>query len=106
MFVNCSYGTGAIMAVPAHDSRDFEFATAFNLPIRVVVAPRKEGVLDSEIAYTGDGSMVNSSYESIGVDLNGLPNTEAAAKITEWLEAIGQGKRQVFCDLYRQRKPR
>lgn len=86
------------MAVPAHDSRDFEFATAFSLPIRTVVAQREEdGVLDDGNAYTGNGTVVNSSYGSVGLDLNGLPSTEANAKVTEWLESIGQGKRQVPC---------
>ncbi|CAM6102504.1 unnamed protein product [Calypogeia fissa] len=94
-YVLGSYGTGAIMAVPAHDSRDFEFATAFDLPIRYVVAQGEDGVLDDKSAYTGGGNIINSSYGSMGIDLNGLPTTEAGVKVTEWLEQIGQGKRQV-----------
>lgn len=93
------------MAVPAHDSRDFEFATAFDLPIRCVVAQGDDEALNGGSAYTGSGIMINSSPGSSGVELNGLSNTKAAAKVTEWLELTGQGKRQVlllclFCFCY------
>lgn len=80
------------MAVPAHDSRDFEFAVTFKLPMRLVVSPGDGKEWDQEKAYSGDGQLVNSSYE---VDLNGLSTSKAGAKVVEWLEQKGLGKRQV-----------
>ncbi|BBN06620.1 leucyl-tRNA synthetase [Marchantia polymorpha subsp. ruderalis] len=94
-YVLGSYGTGAIMAVPAHDTRDYEFAVRFDLPIRVVVSSGEEDALVDKRAYAGEGTIVNSSLVSSGVELNGLPNNEAAEKITQWLEESGKGKRQV-----------
>ncbi|CAK9236582.1 unnamed protein product [Sphagnum troendelagicum] len=91
-YVLGSYGTGAIMAVPAHDSRDHEFALAFGLPMRLVVSPREGQDWDQKKAYAGDGLLVNSSYE---IDLNGLSTVEAGMKVTTWLEKIGLGKKQV-----------
>ncbi|KZO01389.1 leucine--tRNA ligase [Bacillus badius] len=84
-YVLMSYGTGAIMAVPAHDERDYEFAQMFNLPIREVVAG---GEVDKE-AYTGDGEHVNSDF------LNGLNKEEAIQKMIEWLEEKGIGTKKV-----------
>ncbi|WP_411953695.1 leucine--tRNA ligase [Alkalibacillus sp. S2W] len=83
-YVLMSYGTGAIMAVPAHDERDYEFATAFDLPIVEVVSG---GDIDQE-AYVEDGPHVNSDF------LNDLYTNEAIEKAIEWLEANGYGKRQ------------
>ncbi|MCL2055323.1 MAG: leucine--tRNA ligase [Oscillospiraceae bacterium] len=82
-YVLMSYGTGAIMAVPGHDTRDYEFAKAFNLPIIEVV---KGGNIEVE-AFTdcATGIMVNSGF------LDGLPVEEAKAKITAWLEEKGLG---------------
>ena len=83
-YVLAGYGTGAIMAVPAHDSRDLEFAQKFKLPINVVVqAPEGE----ESIGFTGSGTAVNSDF------LDGLPTPEAKRTITAWLEekALGQG---------------
>ena len=74
-YVLMSYGTGAIMAVPAHDERDYEFAKKFDLPISEVVAG---GDVEKE-AYTGDGEHVNSDF------LNGLNKEEAITKMIEWL---------------------
>ena len=74
-YVLNSYGTGAVMAVPSGDQRDFEFATKFNLPITPVV----EG-FNGEEAYTEDGAHVNSGF------LDGLNIKEAKAKMVEWLE--------------------
>jgi hypothetical protein len=91
-YVLGSYGTGAIMAVPAHDSRDHEFALAFGLPMRLVVSPREGQDWDQKKAYAGDGLLVNSSYE---IDLNGLSTVEAGMKVTAWLEKMGLGKKQV-----------
>ena len=84
-YVLASYGTGAIMAVPAHDARDLEFAQKFELPIRVVVeAPEGES-----LGFVGDGTSVESGF------INGLPTPEAKAKINDWLEANGKGERMV-----------
>lgn len=80
------------MAVPAHDSRDHEFALAFGLPMRLVVSPREGQDWDQKKAYAGDGLLVNSSYE---IDLNGLSTVEAGMKVTAWLEKMGLGKKQV-----------
>jgi leucyl-tRNA synthetase len=88
-YVLISYGTGAIMAVPAHDQRDWEFATKFSLPIVEVVSG---GEIDKE-AFTGDGELVNSPL------INGLPVPEAKAKITGWLEERGLGKGAVHYKL-------
>jgi len=84
-YVLAGYGTGAIMAVPGHDSRDYEFATQFNLPIVEVVSG---GDLASE-AYTGDGAHVNSDF------LNGLHNTEAIATMIKHLEETEKGRAKV-----------
>ncbi len=84
-YVLASYGTGAIMAVPAHDERDYEFAKTFNLPIREVVAG---GNIEEE-AYTGDGEHVNSEF------LNGLGKEEAIKQMIAWLETNNYGKKQV-----------
>ncbi|PKR78149.1 leucine--tRNA ligase [Halalkalibacillus sediminis] len=83
-YVLMSYGTGAIMAVPAHDERDYEFAKKFELPIVEVVA----GGNVEEEAYTGDGEHVNSGF------LNGLGKEEAITKAIDWLEEEGVGKRE------------
>lgn len=84
-YVLASYGTGAIMAVPAHDERDYEFAKQFDLPIKEVVAG---GDVEKE-AYTGDGEHVNSDF------LNGLNKEEAIEKIIAWLEEKGIGTKKV-----------
>ncbi|KAJ4752744.1 Leucine--tRNA ligase [Rhynchospora pubera] len=88
------YGTGAIMAVPAHDLRDFDFASKFELPIVKVVAPTA-ATFELSGAYADDGIMVNSSNASSGLDLSGLSNKEAASKVIQWLEHTGQGKKKV-----------
>jgi leucyl-tRNA synthetase len=90
-YVLASYGTGAIMAVPAHDTRDFEFATKFNLPIIQVVQPP-----DPKTDWRGfvdDGTSVNSTGPEISI--TGLPTPEAKKKITAWLETKGLGKKMV-----------
>ncbi len=78
-FVLASYGGGAVMAVPAHDERDYEFASKYDLPIIRVI----EG---GELPYTGDGVLINSE------EFNGLPNSEAKTKIIELFEKKGIGK--------------
>ncbi|MDK7200194.1 MULTISPECIES: leucine--tRNA ligase [Corynebacterium] len=89
-YVLIGYGTGAIMAVPAHDERDYEFATAFGLPIREVVAG---GDIAKE-AYVGNGTCVNSANDS-GLDINGLDKDTAIATVIEWLEKEGAGHEKV-----------
>jgi len=84
------YGTGAIMAVPAHDTRDYEFAKTFGLPITEVVS----GGNVEEEAWTEDGALVNSANDK-GLDLNGLNKAEAIAKAIEWLEKDGSGREKV-----------
>lgn len=90
-YVLASYGTGAIMAVPAHDTRDFEFAQKFNLPIVQVVQPP-----DSKThwqGFTDDGTAVNSANAQISLD--GLSTAEAKKKITAWLESKGLGRKTI-----------
>ena len=85
-YVLADYGTGAIMAVPAHDQRDLDFARAMKLPVRVVVETGEEDPNESGVATIGDGQLINSE------SLNGLSKTEAIASITEVLAARKLGK--------------
>ena len=89
------YGTGAIMAVPAHDHRDFEFARAFDLPITQVVSA--DGVAEPTEEWTEalacDGIGVNSSNDEVSLD--GLGTTEAKTRVIEWLESKGLGRHRV-----------
>jgi leucyl-tRNA synthetase len=85
-YVLADYGTGAIMAVPAHDQRDLDFARAMKLPVRTVVETGEEDPMTSGVATHGDGVMINSGT------LNGLKKVEAIAAITQELEAKGLGK--------------
>ncbi|AEB46447.1 MULTISPECIES: leucine--tRNA ligase [Micromonospora] len=88
-YVLAGYGTGAIMAVPAQDERDWDFAEVFELPIVRTVAP-PEG-FDGK-AYTGDGPAINSAAPDRGLDLNGLGVADAKARIIAWLEETGNGQ--------------
>jgi len=105
-YVLASYGTGAIMAVPAHDERDFEFAKKFGVGIRCVIKPREpdflnffngdivhaeyvDAILNGKECFTWDGTMVNSDF------LNDLTVDEAKTKMIEWLEENNFGKRKV-----------
>ena len=95
-YVLMDYGTGAVMAVPAHDERDFFFAKKYNLPIRIVINPvDKDGnpekivVEEMEGAYTLNGNLVNSG------EFDGTKNAEAKIKITEKLKKEGKGKKTV-----------
>ena len=87
-FVLPEYGTGAVMAVPAHDQRDFEFAKEYGLPIKVVITPEGEELQPDQLtqAYEGDGTMVNSG------PFSGMPNREGMDKIVLKLESLSLGK--------------
>jgi leucyl-tRNA synthetase len=107
-YVLTGYGTGAIMAVPAHDQRDFEFAKQFDLPIKAVVMPNEKWLADHEVsaegyaaapgaleeAFTGEGVNINSANEEVSLDA--LPTLQAKQTITDWLmhKEIGQAKVQ------------
>ena len=87
-YVLFGYGTGAIMAVPSGDERDFEFATKFKLPI-IKVVERPEGMEDDSPCYVGEGTMVNSG------PFTGRPSSEVREEINDWLEQQGYGKKKV-----------
>ncbi|MCB0354839.1 MAG: leucine--tRNA ligase [Bdellovibrionales bacterium] len=98
-YVLMSYGTGAVMGVPAHDERDFDFARKFQIPIRPVICPEAEemkvqhAVKDGEIAWTGPGVMLpNHSEVFVELELLAKPNSEAASEIVGWLEKQGKGQ--------------
>lgn len=84
-YVLASYGTGAVMAVPAHDERDYEFATKFNLPIKAVIEDNGEVI----VPFFGNGKHINSDF------INGLNNEEAIAKVIEFLEENKVGRSKV-----------
>ncbi len=95
------YGTGAIMAVPAHDERDFEFAQEFDLPIQCVVQPPDGWLRDRSLsadtpadewpeAYVGEGVNVNSASGEVSLD--GLATADAKQRIAEWLDTVGRGR--------------
>jgi leucyl-tRNA synthetase len=86
-YVLPSYGTGAVMAVPAHDQRDFEFAKKYNLPIRVVIAPPDWDNKELDSAWVEAGTMVNSGQ------FNGMPTGKAFGGICDYMESKGWGKR-------------
>ena len=90
-FVLAEYGTGAVMGVPAHDQRDFDFARKYNLPLRVVIQPEGQTLDPASMteAYPDPGTMVNSG------EYNGLANEEGKLRIANSLEASGKGKRTV-----------
>lgn len=87
-YVLSSYGTGAIMAVPAHDERDFEFAKKFNLPIKYVIKSPDNNT-DLNTPYTGDGLHINSDF------LNGLDKKNAIDKMVNWLKDHHCGKSKI-----------
>ena len=106
-YVLMGYGTGAIMAVPAHDDRDFEFATTFDLPVIPVIVPPAEWLKQNEtdtetyladpktlrVPFCGDGVAINSVRDS--VNLNGTETAQAKDKMIEWLETSGHGKYRI-----------
>ena len=103
-YVLSSYGTGAIMAVPAHDTRDFDFAVKFNIPIKCIIQPDPEeaaalkinpaDVFAGKVCWTGDGETVNSANDQ-GLVINGMKVAEAKAKTIAWLAERGIGKKTV-----------
>ncbi len=91
-YVLMEYGTGAIMAVPAHDERDFQFAVKYGIPVRVVIQDEEDPIDEAtmEHAFEGDGTLVNSGQ------FNGLHNRdEGMDRMTDYLESIGKGRRRV-----------
>jgi leucyl-tRNA synthetase len=97
-YVLMGYGTGAIMAVPAHDTRDFEFAQKFNIPVICILDPKnaddetRAKVLAGEACWTEDGAYINSANPAIGLDLNGLNKKQGIAKVVAWLGKKGIGE--------------
>jgi len=100
-YVLTGYGTGAIMAVPAHDTRDFEFAQKFSLPIICIQDPdvadigRKKLILAGKECWTEDGRYINSSDIATGIDINGLNKEAGIALITKWLESQKLGTSKI-----------
>lgn len=101
-YVLMSVGTGAVMGVPAHDERDFEFARAYQIPIRPVIAPQTEDaelrgeVIEGEISWTEPGIMLPcDSNVARELKLEGTPNKEAARRINDWLTKHGHGREVV-----------
>ena len=103
-YVLVSYGTGAIMAVPAHDTRDFDFAVKFNIPVICIIEPdaaqaAAEGVdvaavLAGKACWTGEGKLIHSANAE-GLDLNGMSVAQSKPAATAWLAARGEGKEAV-----------
>jgi len=95
-YVIVGYGTGAIMAVPAHDDRDFEFANNHNLPILAVYDPQgcdegeRQEIISGRRCHTGEGTVINSEHRDLS--LNGLGIDEAKKTVVNWLEKHGKGK--------------
>lgn len=100
-YVLIGYGTGAIMAVPAHDTRDFEFAVKFKLPVDCIMDPDnadpalRQHVLSGNACWTEDGKYINSSSEITGLDINGLNKEKGIDKVILWLEENGIGTAKV-----------
>jgi leucyl-tRNA synthetase len=100
-YVLTGYGTGAIMAVPAHDTRDFEFARKFNLVITCIQDPevtddaQRQRILEGNECWTEDGIYINSSDNKTGIDLNGLRKKEGIERIIKWLEENKLGQEKV-----------
>lgn len=100
-YVLTGYGTGAIMAVPAHDTRDFEFAQKFNLPILCIQDPdvqdqdQRNRILAGAECWTEDGKYINSSDKVTGIDINGLSKEAGIKKMTDWLESKNLGKAKI-----------
>ena len=91
-YVLMGYGTGAIMAVPAHDTRDFEFAQTFSIPVTCILDPTgaddqtRSLVLQGKACWTEDGAYINSANPDLGIDINGMNKKDGIATIISWLE--------------------
>ncbi|MEZ5010365.1 MAG: class I tRNA ligase family protein [Bacteroidales bacterium] len=103
-YVLMGYGTGAIMAVPAHDTRDFEFATKYadhGLTIECIIDPAtddteaRERILAGKECWTEDGRYINSANKTTGLDINNLPKEEGISATIKWIESKGLGKAMV-----------
>jgi len=100
-YVLTGYGTGAIMAVPAHDTRDFEFAEKFGLTITCIQDPdisepdQKKRILAGKECWTEDGIYINSSDKATGIDINGLNKEAGISKMISWLESRHIGKAKI-----------
>ncbi len=100
-YVLTGYGTGAIMAVPAHDTRDFEFAKKFNLQVVCIMDPKgadnelRNKVLTGNACWTEDGTYINSSGENNGLNINGLQKESGVKSMIDWLEKTGKGNAKI-----------
>ena len=100
-YVLMGYGTGAIMAVPAHDTRDFEFAKKFNLPVICILDPQdadaevRAQVLAGDACWTDDGAYINSANPELGLDINGMSKKDGIKTVIDWLSARDLGKATV-----------
>ena len=98
-YVLMGYGTGAIMAVPAHDTRDFEFAKEFDIPVICILDPKevdnRDEILKGDACWTEDGEYINSSNAETGLNINGLNKVTGIQKTVEWLESKDLGKATV-----------
>ena len=98
-YVLMGYGTGAIMSVPAHDTRDFEFAKELNIPVVCILDPQevenRDEILAGDACWTEDGKYINSASEVTGLNINGLNKEAGIKKTIEWLEAQGLGSATV-----------
>ncbi len=100
-YVLTGYGTGAIMAVPAHDTRDFEFAKNFNIPVVCILDPVTADpsyrclVLAGDACWTEDGAYINSANAEMGLNINGMNKAEGIKTIVDWLERTGQGNEKI-----------
>jgi len=98
-YVLMEYGTGAIMAVPAHDQRDFEFARQYDIPVRVVIQPdgEVEGALGGTLAPPLDGDELPEAFDAVGTMINserfdGMRSDECKTRITDWIKSEGLGE--------------
>jgi len=100
-YVLMGYGTGAIMAVPAHDTRDFDFAVTFSIPITCIMDPLtedtdlREKILSGSACWTEDGSYINSADAATKLDINGLSKEEGIATTIAWLQERQLGKEAI-----------
>lgn len=100
-YVLMGYGTGAIMAVPCHDTRDFAFATTFSLPITCIMDPKtddeelRDKILEGKACWTEDGKYINSSDSTTGLDINGLSKEDGIARTIAWLDKNQLGKEAI-----------